>query len=99
MGCCDTLNQSRPTKKCHFCGNKNFKYTSTQYIYRHDDKFLIVNHVPCEQCEYCGEQYFQAPVLKKIENEFNAIHSHGKKAKTEVPVPMEHFGELWPGKS
>ncbi|MFP4422575.1 MAG: type II toxin-antitoxin system MqsA family antitoxin [Desulfococcaceae bacterium] len=90
--------KNKPMKTCLSCGNKNFRYTRTQYIYRRNDKFLIVNHVPCEECEYCGEQYFQAPVLKKIENEFNAIHHQGKKAKTQVPVPMEHFGELRPEK-
>jgi len=54
-------------KVCNFCGNKNFRIKKVQYIYRHDGKFLIVNDVPCEECEYCGEQYFKSDVLKKIE--------------------------------
>ena len=33
---------------------------------KHDDKYFIVNNVPCEECEYCGEQYFEAQVLKKM---------------------------------
>ncbi|MEN8216010.1 MAG: YgiT-type zinc finger protein [Pseudomonadota bacterium] len=82
------------SKVCHFCGNKHFKHTTVQYTYRHDDKFLFVNDVPCEQCEYCGEQYFKASVLKTIETEFNAIHSHGKKIKTEIRVPVEPFLDL-----
>jgi len=33
-------------------------------------------------------------ILKTIETEFNAIHSHGKKIKTEIRVPVEPFLEL-----
>jgi len=63
-------------------------------MYRRDDKFLIVNNVPCEECEYCGEQYFKAEVLKKIEKDFNDIYLTGKKAKREVEVPVEEFVEI-----
>jgi len=80
--------------KCNFCGNKNFKETKVQYIYRHNNQFLIVNDVPCEQCEYCGEQYFEGNVLRRIEEEFNRIHKLGKKPKKELRVPIEQFPEL-----
>ncbi len=78
----------------HFCGNKNFKDANVQYIYRHDNKFLIVNDVPCEQCEYCGEQYFEGKVLRSIEEEFMNIHTKGKQPKVELRVPVEQFAEL-----
>ena len=81
-------------KVCHFCGNKNFKNTKVQYTYKHNENFLIVNDVPCEQCEYCGEQYFKGSVLKQIEKEFNSIHSHGKKVKRELIVPLEQYCEI-----
>ena len=57
-------------KVCNFCGNRNFKEKNVQYIYKHDDQFLVVNNVPCEECEFCGEQYFKADVLKRIEKSF-----------------------------
>ena len=80
--------------KCHFCGNKNFKETSTQYIYKHNNQFLIINDVPCEQCEYCGEKYYEGKVLTQIEEEFHRIYAQGKTAKKELRVPIEHFPEL-----
>lgn len=80
--------------KCHFCGNKNFKLARVQYIYKHNNQFLIVNDVPCEQCEYCGEEYFEGKVLTQIEEEFHRIHAQGKKAKNELRVPIEQFPEL-----
>ncbi len=79
---------------CQFCGNKHLKELAVQYTLKHDDRFFIVNDVPCIQCEYCGEQYFQVDVLKQIETEFQAIYQQGKKATMEVLVPVEHFSEL-----
>jgi len=78
-------------KLCNFCGNKNFKNKLVQYVYQHDGRFMIVENVPCEQCEYCGEQYFNAGVLKKIEADFDDVYSHRRKATREVLVPMEQF--------
>ncbi len=79
---------------CHFCGNKNIKATYTQYTYKHNGKFLIIENVPCDQCEYCGEQYFNAKVLKQIENEFIAINSGQKKTAKQIIVPTESFEDL-----
>ncbi|MBI4688714.1 MAG: YgiT-type zinc finger protein [Nitrospirae bacterium] len=81
-------------KVCNFCGNKNFREKHVQYIYKHNDRFLLVNNVPCEECEYCGEQYFHAEALRKIEKDFNAIHVSGKRAKRETTVPIEEFAEI-----
>ncbi len=79
---------------CNFCGNKNFKKITTQYTYKHNDKFMIVNNVPCESCEYCGEKYFAAKTLKNIENEFSNIYSKGKKVKESITIPVEQYSEL-----
>jgi YgiT-type zinc finger domain-containing protein len=78
-------------KICNFCGNKNFRIKKVQYIYKHDDKYLIINNVPCEECEYCGEQYFEAQSLKKIEWNFNKIYLSGKKPTKKIEVPVEEF--------
>jgi len=81
-------------KVCNFCRNKNFREKHVQYIYKHNDRFLVVNNVPCEECEYCGEQYFKAEALKKIEEDFNAIYVSGKRVKRETAVPIEEFAEI-----
>ncbi|MDY0091787.1 MAG: YgiT-type zinc finger protein [Candidatus Vecturithrix sp.] len=76
---------------CHFCGNKNFRKRTVQYIYRHNGNFLLVNNVPCVECEFCGEQYFEAAVLKKIEQDYLDIYVAGKPAEKEIRVPCEDF--------
>jgi hypothetical protein len=52
---------------------------------------MIFNEVPCEECDYCGERYFQARVLKKIENEFDQVHTKQKKAEKKITVPVEQY--------
>jgi YgiT-type zinc finger domain-containing protein len=64
---------------------------TVQYVYKRNGHFLIVDNVPCEQCEFCGEQYFEASVLKKIEADADAVYSHKKKPDREMLVPVENF--------
>jgi YgiT-type zinc finger domain-containing protein len=78
-------------KKCSFCGNTNFKNKSVQYIYKQNERFLLVNNVPCEACEYCGEQYYEAIVLKKIEKDFNEIYFSGRTTERQITVPVEEY--------
>ncbi len=80
-------------KNCSFCGNKNIKKTLVEYTYKHDEKYMIFHNVPALQCEYCGEKYFDAKVLKQIENEFLAVQN-GKKSTKEISVPVEDFDKL-----
>ncbi len=81
-------------KSCNFCGNKSFKKVETEYTYKHNGKYLLIDKVPCTQCEYCGEQYFEAKVLKQIESEFSNIYSGRKKVNREIVIPTESFSEM-----
>lgn len=83
-------------KVCHFCGNKNFKKKEVQYTYAREGKYIIVDDVPCEQCEYCGEQYFEAGVMKNIEQEFNAIYLKGKPVEKKIVIPVENYTDINP---
>lgn len=78
-------------KVCSFCGHTTFSEKKVQYIYQHNDQMMIVNNVPCEECDYCGEQYFQAQVLKKIEADFEEIQTKRKSPQKEITVPVEEY--------
>ena len=78
-------------KKCNFCGNTSFKKKNVTYICKKDDKVMFFNNVPCEECDYCHEQYFRASVLKKIENEYNKIYLQGIKPSNVISVPVGNF--------
>lgn len=81
-------------KMCSFCGHSVVKDKYVQYLYKHNNHFLLVNDVPCEVCEFCGEQYFQASTLKMIEKEFKSIQTTKKKPKQELLLPVEDFSDI-----
>ncbi|MGZ8220960.1 MAG: YgiT-type zinc finger protein [Methylobacter sp.] len=76
------------TEHCAFCGNKCLS-TTTRYLHQQDDELLIVDDVPCTQCDFCGEQYFDAAVLKAIEAEHLAIMRHQKTPQQVRSVAMK----------
>lgn len=78
---------------CSFCGNKNIKKTVSEYTYKHNGNYMIFSNVPSLECEYCGEKYYDAKVLKKIEQEFQAVVS-GKKTSKTISVPVEDYSEV-----
>ena len=78
---------------CAFCGNKHIKNSFAEYTYKKDSHYLIVNNVPCYQCEYCGEKYYEAKVLKQIEEEFFLIQK-GKLSPPQISIPVEEFSQL-----
>ncbi len=80
--------------KCSFCGNTTFVEKRVEYIYRHSGKLLMVNDVPCQECGYCGERYYDGPVLERIEREFMRIHKEGKKPTAQITMPLENFDEV-----
>jgi len=81
-------------KKCHFCGNIHFSEKTVQYVYQRNKRFMIIDSVPCEECNYCGERYYDGLVIEKIENEFINIYDNHKKIKNQVLVPVESYLEL-----
>jgi len=80
-------------ESCTFCGNSNIKETVTDYTYKDNHNYMIINNVPCYKCEYCGENYFESKILKQIEKEYIAIQN-GKKPIQEISVPVEDFRQL-----
>ena len=62
-----------------------------EYLYRNGEQLMVVMGVPCLQCEFCGEQYFEVAVLKKIERDYYAIQNTAKKPLKTITVPVEVF--------
>jgi YgiT-type zinc finger domain-containing protein len=79
------------TEQCVFCGNKNLTAKMTRYLYQCQDDMLLVEQVPCIECDFCGEQYFDIQVLKKIEADHNDINAHRKQPSRFIRVAVEEF--------
>ena len=81
---------------CAFCGNKHLTATTTRYLHQHNDAMLIVEDVPCLECNFCGEHYFDIDVLKRIENDHRQITEHRRQPTKYVQVAVERFNEMAP---
>jgi YgiT-type zinc finger domain-containing protein len=78
-------------KTCSFCGNATVAPRLVEYIYRHRGEYMIVTDVPCEECTFCGERYFEAQTLRKIEQDFEQVCHGDKPPLTSVTVPVERY--------
>jgi len=81
-------------KQCSFCGNTHLSQKDVRYIYQHQDSIMVVDDVPCLECDYCSEQYFNASVLKKIEQDFVAVSEQQKVPARSMQVAIETFSAL-----
>jgi len=81
-------------KQCNFCENTNLTHKTTDYIYRHREHFMLFKNVPAEICDYCGERYYEAKVLKTIEKEFFEILNHRKKPSRKIEMPVEEYAAV-----
>jgi YgiT-type zinc finger domain-containing protein len=82
------------TEQCAFCGNKHLTPKTTRYLHQHDEQLLIVEGVPCLECDFCGEQYFEIDVLKRIEADHQEIAEHRREPARYVSVAVEAFDSV-----
>lgn len=80
--------------KCVFCGNKHLSETHTRYVYQQKKSMMFVDGVPCLECDYCREQYFDVLVLKKIEKDFIEIENKQKTPQHIMHVAVEEYALL-----
>lgn len=82
------------SQHCSFCGHAHLKPTHTRYIHQQGDELLIVDDVPCLECEFCGEQYFDIDVLKRIEADHADLSAKRKRPGRTLEVAVENFAAL-----
>ena len=63
-------------EQCSFCGNTHLTPKTTRYIHQQNGEMLFVEQVPCLECDYGGEQYFEIDVLKRIIAPSSSTASH-----------------------
>lgn len=67
--------------KCFHCGQSEMVKSTTTYYCKIGNKYIIIENVPCETCEACGEEYFSASVMEKIEAIIDSIGKGPEKVK------------------
>lgn len=71
---------------CTFCGGRVQERLVTKACWWGDQLIALVENVPAGVCDQCGERYYKAAVLKKIE----AMLSE-KEALKSVRIPLASF--------
>ncbi|MGV8149960.1 MAG: YgiT-type zinc finger protein [Alkaliphilus sp.] len=74
--------------KCVFCGD-TVRETLVTFSYEEDDKYLIVEHVPAEVCEKCGEKTYSP----RVTDELLRFAKEEFKPKKYIEVPVFDFAE------
>ena len=77
--------------KCNFCGSEKTEERRIEYLYSHQGKYLLVPNTPVEVCLECGMIYYDADVLKEIEQHFFAIQQHTETPDTVIELPMKAY--------
>lgn len=73
-------------KTCYFCKGKVIP-KRIQHVHRWGDRVFILEDVPAEVCQQCGENYFAPDVLAEMDE----IVAGRSKPKTTIPVPVYSF--------
>ena len=73
--------------RCNFCGSDRYEERRTEYLYSYKGQYLLVPNTPVEVCLNCGMVYYDAAVLKRIEERFFAIYRNEQEPDRYVQMP------------
>jgi HTH-type transcriptional regulator / antitoxin MqsA len=69
---------------CHVCRSTEFRQVYVDQMFMVNDSFVVVEHVPAEVCERCGEKIFSRATTEKVRK---LLHGGQKPARrVEVDV-------------
>lgn len=54
--------------RCLTCKNGTMNESVTTYFAQLNNCYVIIENVPCMKCEQCGEEFYTASVLEKIDD-------------------------------
>jgi len=72
---------------CSSCGSNQYEERRIEYLYAYKGKYLLVPNTPVEVCLNCGMVYYDAEVLKNIEQQFFAIERQEQQPDRYVQMP------------
>jgi YgiT-type zinc finger domain-containing protein len=78
---------ARHYHKCYFCGGKVIEKKVTVDYRWGEDLITVFKKVPAGVCQVCGEQYYKAGIVKKMER----VVKSKDKAKEFIHVPVREL--------
>ena len=67
--------------ECHVCGNKSARAEFVSDVFLIDGRRVLVEHIPANVCDRCGEAEFSADVAESVRE---MVNSGARPAKTET---------------
>lgn len=64
---------------CLSCKMEEMEETKNSYFAQLKDCYVIIENVPCYKCKQCGEVYYRASVLEKIDSLLEKIENIASK--------------------
>jgi YgiT-type zinc finger domain-containing protein len=80
------MGRSSTMKDCYFCKGKLIEQ-KVKVDFRWGQKLKIIENVPANVCQQCGEQYFQSGVYKAMEK----LAASRKKPSSRLTVDVHRF--------
>lgn len=65
--------------KCMSCRADNMRKGKTTYFASFSKGYIIIENVSCLKCSQCGETFFKASVMEKIDNILRSTESLAEK--------------------
>lgn len=65
--------------RCLCCKNGDMKESTNTYFAQFNNCYVIIENVPCLKCEQCGEVYYVASVLEKIDDILEKVENIASK--------------------
>ena len=69
--------------KCHVCGHNAAKSDFVSEVFTMGNRRVLVEHIPAEVCEHCGEASFSRTTTEEIRR---LVHGKGRPVRT---VPLD----------
>ena len=77
--------------RCNYCGGARYEERRIEYLYSYKGEYLLVPNTPVEVCIDCGMVYYDAAVLKAIEQRFFAIQNQTEEPDRYIKIPEKAY--------
>lgn len=71
--------------KCHVCGSAQARQELVSEVFQIDGKPVLVENIPAQVCERCGEEIFSSETVEKVRK---LVHGRARPVKS---VQMDVF--------
>lgn len=65
--------------KCMSCRADEMIESTTTYFAKLKNCYIIIENVPCKKCKQCGEEFFSASVVEKIDEILDKVEKIASK--------------------